>query len=300
MKNFYLLLSLAGLIMIASCKNNGFEKMPSGLPVKFFHTNAQKLMKEGDLAAFDLVMRNKKDSVVVKISDELFLKKHSRYTDLMDVIAKMNEGDSAIVQMSVDSLFTYDVQSLRGLKAGENAMIHLHLKHILSASEKDAEINKRKEAKRKMEEDAKMAFHDQYKKDSVLIQNFIKKNNISGYKTTPEGVVYQITKPGDGKLPVSGDEIYANYDGKLLDGEGFDKSKDAPFNFTLGAHRVIPGWEAGFAALSKGAKAKLIIPSTMGYGPQASGPIPANSVLVFDVEVVDIKAGKGVPPSDMR
>jgi FKBP-type peptidyl-prolyl cis-trans isomerase len=255
-------------------------------------------MKEGDLAAFELIMKNQRDSVVVKLSDDLYLRKHTRYTDLMDVIAKMNEGDSAIIQMSVDSLFTYDVQSLRGLKPGEKAMIHLHLKHILTASEKEAEINKRKEAKRKMEEDAKVAYHEQYKKDSVIILDYIKKNKITGYKTTPEGIVYQITKAGDGKLPNPGDSIYANYVGTLTDGQGFDKSKDAPIGFRVGAGEVIPGWDAAFALLSKGTKAKLIIPSTMAYGPRPSGPIPANSVLVFDIEVVNIVAGKNVP--DMR
>ena len=82
-----------------------------------------------------------------------------------------------------------------------------------------------------------------------------------------------------------------HYTLKTLDGKAIESSRDRgqPFPFTLGQRQVIPGWDEGIALLKKGGKATLIVPSGLAYGPNASGPIAANSVLLFDVELVDVK-----------
>jgi FKBP-type peptidyl-prolyl cis-trans isomerase FkpA len=105
-----------------------------------------------------------------------------------------------------------------------------------------------------------------------------------------------------------GQMVTMNYIGKTLEGKQFDANVDAsfkplkgrdPFTFPLGAHQVIKGWDEGVALLKKGSKATFYIPSPLAYGPQAQGPdLPANSILVFNVEVVDIKAGgSNTPPA---
>ena len=82
-----------------------------------------------------------------------------------------------------------------------------------------------------------------------------------------------------------------HYSGYLVDGTKFDSSIDrgTPIDFVLGEGRVIKGWDEGISLLNIGAKASLIIPPDLGYGSRAMGPIPANSILIFEVELVDIK-----------
>ena len=108
--------------------------------------------------------------------------------------------------------------------------------------------------------------------------------------TTDSGLKYHITVHGEGELPKIGDRVVVHYTGKFEDGTKFDSSLDRnePFEFELGARRVIEGWDEGIALLHKGDKATFIIPPELGYGSKAAGSIPPNSTLIFDVELVDI------------
>lgn len=96
---------------------------------------------------------------------------------------------------------------------------------------------------------------------------------------------------GEGKEAVDGATISVNYIGTLTDGTKFDSSYDsgAPFEFTLGSGQVIEGWDKGFAGMKVGGKRKLTIPASMGYGSRPVRNIPANSTLVFEVELMDVK-----------
>ena len=84
--------------------------------------------------------------------------------------------------------------------------------------------------------------------------------------------------------------VSVHYSGYLLDGTKFDSSHDRgePITFPIGQGRVIKGWDEGISLLKVGGKAKLIIPPDLGYGDRAIGPIPPGSILIFDVELVDI------------
>lgn len=96
---------------------------------------------------------------------------------------------------------------------------------------------------------------------------------------------------GTGAEAVDGKKIKVHYTGTLTNGTKFDSSVDrgTPFEFVLGAHQVIEGWDKGFAGMKVGGKRKLVIPPSMGYGSQATGSIPANSTLIFDVELLDVQ-----------
>ena len=112
------------------------------------------------------------------------------------------------------------------------------------------------------------------------------------YKTTKDGLKYVILQQGTGAKPDSGDLVTVSYTGYLAkDSTKFDSSveRDEPFTFKLGAHMVIPGWDEGIALLRKGAKAQLVIPPALGYGSRPNRVIPANSTLIFDVELVDVQ-----------
>jgi len=114
----------------------------------------------------------------------------------------------------------------------------------------------------------------------------------SGAVITPSGLIYLITKKGTGVQPKAGQTVVVHYTGTLTDGVKFDSSRDrgAPFEFPLGAGRVIKGWDEGIAKMHVGDQAILVIPPTLGYGTRgAGGVIPANATLIFIVELVGVK-----------
>ncbi|HXD33631.1 MAG TPA: FKBP-type peptidyl-prolyl cis-trans isomerase [Pyrinomonadaceae bacterium] len=116
--------------------------------------------------------------------------------------------------------------------------------------------------------------------------------------TTATGLTYIITQHGTGRRPQQGETVIVNYTGLLGSGMKFDSSLDhgKPFEFPLGAGRVIKGWDEGIAKLHVGDQATLIIPASIGYGARgAGGVIPPNATLIFLVELVGIK--EATPPN---
>lgn len=95
---------------------------------------------------------------------------------------------------------------------------------------------------------------------------------------------------GEGKEAQIGNKVTVNYRGTLLDGVEFDSSykREEPFSFILGQGQVIQGWERGILGMKEGGKRKLVIPPSLGYGQQQVGLIPPNSVLVFEVELLQV------------
>lgn len=96
---------------------------------------------------------------------------------------------------------------------------------------------------------------------------------------------------GDGQEVKGGDTLSVHYVGTLENGDKFDSSLDRgePFEFVLGAGQVIPGWDLGLVGMRTGGKRKLVIPPELAYGNQERGNIPANSTLIFEVELLEIK-----------
>jgi len=112
----------------------------------------------------------------------------------------------------------------------------------------------------------------------------------------PDGLKYTDTKPGDGPAAAAGNKVSVHYTGCLskdgAKGAKFDSSVDRgqPFDFTLGAHQVIAGWDEGVAGMKVGGQRTLIIPPELGYGSRgAGGVIPSNATLIFDVELLKVQ-----------
>jgi FKBP-type peptidyl-prolyl cis-trans isomerase len=139
----------------------------------------------------------------------------------------------------------------------------------------------------KMEEKAKVTKAEGQK---FLAENAKK----PGIETTPSGLQYRIIKPGTGPTPATNDEVTVNYVGKLIDGTEFDSSikRGQPAKFRVTG--VIKGWTEALLKMNKGAKWELFIPSDLAYGDRPQRSIPAGSVLIFDVELVDF--GPVQPP----
>ncbi|PWH82896.1 peptidylprolyl isomerase [Algibacter marinivivus] len=114
----------------------------------------------------------------------------------------------------------------------------------------------------------------------------------TGFDKTDSGLRYQIIQKGSGAKAEKGQTVSVHYKGQLSDGTVFDSSykRNAPIDFPLGVGQVIPGWDEGISLLKVGDKARLVIPSHLGYGSAgAGGVIPPDATLVFDVELMDVK-----------
>ncbi len=114
----------------------------------------------------------------------------------------------------------------------------------------------------------------------------------AGFEKTESGLRYKMIQKGSGKKAENGKTVSVHYEGSLPNGKVFDSSykRKNPIEFPLGEGNVIEGWDEGIALLQVGDKARFVIPSHLGYGESgAGGVIPPNSVLIFDVELMDVK-----------
>ncbi len=106
----------------------------------------------------------------------------------------------------------------------------------------------------------------------------------------PEQLVVQDERIGTGATAEVGKSVTVNYTGRFADGRVFDTSIGRePFTFTLGAGSVIAGWDQGLQGMQVGGKRLLIVPPSLGYGAMDYGPIPGNSTLIFEVELLSVQ-----------
>jgi len=139
----------------------------------------------------------------------------------------------------------------------------------------EAENRMKKEAQKN--KDAGIAFIEDYKA------------NHDDEIVTESGLVYRILKEGYGEKPKEKNRVVVHYTGKLIDGKIFDSSVDRGEPITFAASGVIKGWQEALLLMPVGSKWELVIPSELGYGDRAGGKIPANSTLIFEVELLGIE-----------
>ncbi len=111
------------------------------------------------------------------------------------------------------------------------------------------------------------------------------------FENNPQQQMITDVQVGTGAEAVNGSTVSVQYTGKFEDGTVFDSSipRGEPITFVLGQGRVIAGWEQGILSMKVGGKRTLVIPPELGYGPNDYGPIPGNSTLYFDVELVNVQ-----------
>lgn len=206
--------------------------------------------------------------------------------DIFSGLAMMAVGDSAIFAIDGEKLFmeTFKVKSLPSYIA-KGSEVLFHVKMLRMQLKEDFQ----KEMQAKFEAESKVAAELAGLEDSV-IKDYMTKNKLQGTHSK-SGMYYVEVKKGEGARAAAGNTVKVHYTGKLIDGTVFDSShgRGEPLAFPLGKNKVIRGWEEGIANMNKGGKAILLIPSSMGYGQGSVGKIPPNSILIFDVELVDFE-----------
>ncbi len=129
--------------------------------------------------------------------------------------------------------------------------------------------------------------------DERKLKDYFAKKNIQAIKAAP-GIYYTISKEGTGSKILAGETVTLNYTGRLLDGTAFDSNTDPkfhhvePYVFETGKGSVIRGYDKGVQLLRKGTKATIYIPSGLAYEDSERPGIPANSILIFEVEILDV------------
>lgn len=120
-------------------------------------------------------------------------------------------------------------------------------------------------------------------------QFLLENGSRDGVTTTPSGLQYEVLVKGEGPTPADTSVVEVHYEGSLIDGTVFDSSYERGESISFPLNRVIPGWTEGVQLMPVGSTYMLFIPSELGYGSRGTGPIPANSTLVFKIELLGIK-----------
>jgi len=275
------ILAFTLIVFLSNCNNSTYQTTESGLKYKMAVDADGRTVKMDDFLTLNMLYKaSKNDSVLFntfanpqplnfKFQPSLF------NGAINDGLLMMSAGDSAHFVVKASSV--YNDQLPPFLSADDELEYVIKMIKLASADEQQRE--------------AAAAQATQLKKEEDLINTYITENNLKTEKTE-SGLYYVIDEAGSGGFPKPGQTVEVHYTGTLLDGSKFDSSKDRkqPFKFPLGQGRVIKGWDEGIPKFQKGGSGRLIIPSTLGYGNRAQGPkIPANSTLIFEIELLDFK-----------
>jgi len=306
MKKSIFSLGLAMAVLVSACQQ--FEKGDGGLQYKIVKDNGQPKAQTGDLLSVNLTVTTDRDSLlsstykiglpqIINIAADSMPGLYPG--DYNSMFKMLGEGDSAIFKLDLDTMAAKTMQpkpDFADKYVTFNVKVNKHFsKGDLTDSALYAEVNTYFDAeieKLKASEEGK-------------INTYIEKNDLEPLKTA-SGLQYIIVEEGTGEKPVAGDTVQVNYTGALVaTGDVFDTSVKTvaeehnifnamrpyePAKFAIGVRQVIPGWDEGLLLLPKGSKAKLIIPSELGYGERGDGRgvIPPFAPLVFDIELIDI------------
>jgi FKBP-type peptidyl-prolyl cis-trans isomerase FkpA len=307
MKKLVIVLGLA-VTGLTACKN--FEKGEGDMLYKIHTDKAGETIKEGDFIAFKAIEKTEGDSVLYSSYDydrpSLMVKEKSVFKgDLFAALSLLSEGDSATFKINIDSM----VQKMGRPMPSDTTKKYLVYtvkidKVIPKGNLNDSLFRVKIDAYLKAEMD--IAKTSEVKKIKAYVASKSLKPTVSA-----SGLNYVITTEGSGAKANPGDTVLVNYTGMFLSGKVFDTSlaevakKSGTFNpqrpyeplkLPVGMNSSIPGFEEGLMLLTKGAKATLILPSSLAYGEQGNQGIPPYSPLIFEIEMVNIIPAKALAP----
>jgi FKBP-type peptidyl-prolyl cis-trans isomerase len=205
--------------------------------------------------------------------------------DFIDFLGELKIGDSVVFLRSIDTLQKRGYLQFNDVfKAGQVIKGSITILGLFPSQEAVMEDQQKETI---LEKDREIAG----------LEKYLKEQKVEGYIKTNSGIFIKIDKQGDGPKADSGTTVIVNYTGTLKNGAKFDSNVDTafghvgPFDFVAGAGGVIAGWDESITYFNEGGKGKVYIPAMLGYGANGNGPkLPAFSDLVFDIEVLDVKA----------
>lgn len=287
MQFFRIIFSLVIVSILVTACGDAYKSTKSGLVYKIVPGSKKgKQVKAGTVVKFHVVVMQK-DSVTYnsfgKIPAFAYVDSTPRNYDISEVLPLLNIGDSAVIVQSVDTIGKMQGGQLpAGLKKGDKIKILLRVLDVYD-NIPIAQLMYNKENELQKERDIKE------------VEAYLKSKNIPAAKT-PAGVFVEMIQPGMGALPDTGKQVSLKYTGLNFKGDKFDSNVDPSFGHTdtfkivIGQMGSIPGFEEGVKQIAKGGKAKIYIPSMLGYGMQGAPPkIKPYEHLIFEVQMLDIQ-----------
>jgi len=278
---FYRNLIVTSLILMfgAACSGDSFKLAESGLEYKFIQKNSNQIQpKIGDIVTLKMIY---KDNLGNTIEESAIFKTPLKTPSHLggcidDALAMMHKGDSAVFMINAINYYT----KTRGIEAPENFTLNDKLTFFIRVIDvtpynEFVKENTTEQLSAKREEES-------------LLKEYLTQNNIQNEPSISGLYIIEILK-GTGDTPVPGKKVKVHYKGYFADGKIFDSSynRNEPFEFNYGIGQVIQGWDEGVSKMKVGGKYKLIIPSYLAYGDKQRGPIPPNSTLIFEIELLD-------------
>jgi FKBP-type peptidyl-prolyl cis-trans isomerase FkpA len=308
MKNSLLVILLASFLF-ASCSG---PKTPSGFEFNVVRKGDGVKVDSGKYLVMNFLFKDGKDSVwndTNKSGLPAVIQNQGNSPEgdvVLEVVKMMTKGDSVTFKIPAKKLFekTFRQPVPAFVDTASMFTFLIGLKDVLNKEQMDklqSDLVAKQNEKMMKERNTQLA------KDTVAIDDHLKAQNITALKTK-SGLRYIVTKEGKGENVKPGQKAKINYAGTLLNGRLFDTNMVAkarenntyseggrynPLEVVVGYRQVIEGWEEAMQLMNKGCKMTVWIPSPMAYGNQKrSEDILENSILVFDMEMVDIEIKK--------
>lgn len=290
MKRNTLFLWIALAVFFSACEQAPpYIVMDSGLQYRLVDDLGADKPTMGDVILMDM-SHSLGDSIIYQTDEIGFIINPNigAPPEIRDILNLTGEGDSLQIQMTLGKYANFTGLPISPLMDTTQLVTwNIRVKEIENES---TVLERNRKA--------------QSQTDKELIEAFVVNNNLE-VQTTDEGLYYVILQKGDNVFAKSGDEVFLEYSMSLLDGTLIDTSSEElarandMFNpnrvygarsFILGDKEILQGWNIGLPKFSKGGKGKLLIPSVLAYGPSGYGSqIGPNTVIVFDLELVDVK-----------
>ena len=276
-------------LALTSC--DGYKTSPNGLKYEIITDSAGTPGEIGGFVMFDYVMKTSKDSTLYNTFEggqpvPAQITAPTYKGCIFEAFQLLSEGDSARFIIQADSFFT---KTMGGGKVPEKVDPKDQLTFTIKVRKMYTKAFVEEERKKADAQNQQSMVNavSQMKTDSTIIVEYLAKNKIKTQRT-PQGVHLDFKKVNkQGINLIKGDSVQVNYVLRLLDGTEIENSKGHPFTLALGYGQVIPGWEDALLQMKKGETAVVYIPSPLAYGERGNRGIAPNTILVFEIEVLD-------------
>lgn len=301
----YISALLVIILAVACSKEKSFIQLESGLAYRKIEDKKGKKPEEGQAMGLELVSVYK-DSVIAKPNQPggFFLNPRVGTPPMLtDVLVQCGEGDSIEIKFSLDQYAQLTGMPTMGMDTTESIYMRLRVTEV---DDQKVFMDRIQAEMARQQAEAAAKYDEQLETDKGIIKSYLAENNLEA-EETEDGIFIVRKKKGNGPKAEAGQRATVDYVVRLLDGTYIDTSHKKiaeesgiynarrepykPYSFTVGRREVVQGWDLGVPKVAKGGSATLFVPSGLAYGPnpRPGSPIPANAILMFDIEVVDVK-----------
>ncbi len=302
------LMMLSGLLLLClACSKN---ETPNGFNYTVVKKGDGNVVKAGEFLVLNMLFKDATDSiwtdsrkseipVIFMIQDTAMMKQE---VGVEEVLRELSKGDSVTFKVKASMLFTKTFRQPvpANIDSLSEFTFNIGIKDIYT---REQVTKLQEEIAAKQNEKLKQEQAVQLGKDLLTIDSYLKEKRIIASQTS-SGLRYVISKKGKGENAVAGKNVKVDYAGFLLNGKCFDTSNAAlakinnifqvgrpyePLSLAVGQGQVIAGWDEAITLMNKGMKMTVYIPSPLAYGSQQrSEDIIPNSILIFDMELIDV------------